>query len=63
MQDHVDNYEEIEAEDYVSNSLIKDSPVLKLKNKKPVERFMMQLRETMNEVDNISYLSGNKKDG
>ena len=54
MQDHVDNYEEIEAEDYVSNSLIKDSPVLKLKNKKPVERFMMQLRETMNEVDNIS---------
>jgi hypothetical protein len=33
--EHVDNFEEIEAEDFVSDSLIKDSPVLKTKPKKP----------------------------
>jgi len=47
--DHVDNFEEIEAEDYVSNSLIKDSPVLKIKNKKPVQHFMMNLKVALNE--------------
>ena len=56
MNDHVDNFEDIEAEDYVSNSLIKDSPVLKLKNKKPIEKFMMQIRETIK--DDASYASG-----
>jgi hypothetical protein len=50
----VDNFKEIEAEDYVSGSLIKESPVLKLKNKRPVEKFMMHIRETMNECDNYS---------
>lgn len=50
----MDNFEEIEAEDYVSNSLIKESPVLKLKNKRPVEKFMMQIRETMNDYENFS---------
>jgi hypothetical protein len=47
--DHVDNFEEIEAEDYVSNSLIKDSPVLKIKNKKPVQQFMMNLKAALND--------------
>ena len=42
--DKVDNYEEIEAEDYVSDSLIKESPVLKIKNKKPVAQFMMNVK-------------------
>jgi hypothetical protein len=35
--EHVDNFDDIEAEDFVSDSLIKDSPVLKTKPKKPTE--------------------------
>lgn len=47
--EHVDNFDEIEAEDFVSDSLIKDSPVLRTKSKKPTEQFMMNLRSTIEE--------------
>jgi len=40
---HVENFEQIEAEDMVDKKLFADSPTIE-KKRKPVERFMMNLK-------------------
>jgi len=49
----VENFEQIEAEDMVDDKLFAHSPTIE-KKRKPVERFMMNLKVTMHQDDTTS---------
>ena len=53
---HVENFEQIEAEDMVDKKLFADSPTIE-KKRKPVERFMMNLKVAQQSDDAVSQAS------
>ena len=51
---HIENFESIEVEEMIDDKLFRDSPMIE-KKRKPVEKFMMKLKVTMqNDDDAVS---------